>query len=172
MLVMALVLTGAFACAQAPCPIITQHRVNEMAAALDQLHRSLVDDPHARMPGEPIEAYCLRMAGKLPKEAPAVWQKRQALWQRLIQSAARATKCLVMPVKPHITSAANLSQWASATTAAQGLEHDSRRLDALYRSEIAGGGRSIAAERAYAAGTASALIHASELLEALRAALP
>ena len=168
----AFMLTAGLACGQAPCPVMTQHRINEMAASLDQLHRSLVDDPHLRLPGESINAYCLRMASKLPKESPAEWQNRQALWQRLVLSAARATQCLRTAAKPHNTSAANLSLWASATTAARALGQDAGRLDPLYRTEIAGASRSIPAERAYAAGTATALIHAADLLEALRAVLP
>jgi len=55
---------------------VTQHRINEMAAALDRARVALLEEPGLRQEGETLPGYLHRIAAPLPGEKPASYRIR------------------------------------------------------------------------------------------------
>jgi hypothetical protein len=70
---------------------VTQHRINEMAAALERARVALLEEPGLRQEGETLPGYLHRLAMPLPGEKPSSYRTRIEGYLNALAQATDAT---------------------------------------------------------------------------------
>ena len=90
---------------------ISQHRINEMAAAFLAVRREILQSDRMRMQGETLPAYCLKITKPLPAENTKSYELRLKDYEWSLKKLDTAK--LILPLLPKLqnTSPANIAIW-------------------------------------------------------------
>jgi hypothetical protein len=116
-----------------PAAPITQHRINELAAALETARLNLIENTGLRRPGESLAAYLDRVVMPLPGESRPAYQARCAGYLTALAHAAAATASARRMPRLRDSSPANHQRWERATDALSYLPTHLDRLRAAWR---------------------------------------
>ncbi|HZO88638.1 MAG TPA: hypothetical protein VFB38_09900 [Chthonomonadaceae bacterium] len=124
---------GRRAAESAPPVPITQRRINEMAAALEEARRTLIAETGLRLPGEALSHYLARIAAPLPGETPARHRARITGYLAALQRATALTASGRQA--PHLLDdrPANRLAWEQAASALRHLPGHVARLEAAWQ---------------------------------------
>lgn len=89
----------------------TQHRINEMAAALETVRRAVLEQPGLRHPGESLSAYLTRLTAPLPGETEIRHHARVEGYLEHLSRAADATASAHTVPSLRDNEAANQDLW-------------------------------------------------------------
>lgn len=91
----------------------TQRRINEVAAAVEQVRRTMLDETGLRKPGESLSEYIRRIALPLSSETARLYRQRIDHYLALIDAATQALNTEWFAHRPALrdTSEANQTLW-------------------------------------------------------------
>ncbi len=160
-----------------PAATITQHRINELAAALERGRYALVEDVGLRGPNETLDAYLTRLIAPLPGEKPNRWKTRLESYVAALTRATEETATGRHIPALRDTGADNRRLWQRASQDLSHLPDRLTRLQAAWKDAqktANDGGKSPAPGRPQPleAQFAQMLRFLNDALEALRNARP
>ena len=117
--------------AVAATPLLSQRGINEMAAALESVRLTLIEDTGLRRPQEPLPVYLDRLALPQSGEAAGVYDSRMEGYLKSLRRAVVATAPARHSLFLRHTDAANQQCWQRA---AQALSLLPARVDKLERA--------------------------------------
>jgi hypothetical protein len=129
-----------FGLVQTPCAFawqsgnMTQHRINEWAAALENARIALIEGTGLRHAGESLPSYLDRIAVPLPGESPAVYRARIARYLAALTQVTTATASARRLPRLSDADPANRQRWIRATQALSYLPTHLERLCVAWQA--------------------------------------
>ena len=130
-----LAMAGASLHAQ-PQPTMTQRRINELAAMVEQAQALLMEAPKLRKPNEPLAIYLKRLLHPLPSETAEGYKVRVQGYLQMFEQLAEATSVArKLPNLAHQTQE-NRLVWRKLNDAMNAIPAQSQKLRALWKATL------------------------------------
>lgn len=112
---------------------VSQAQINELAASLERVHRTLIEEPGIRRPGESFPLYIRRLAAPLPGEPSGRYVARIEGYLRSFDRATQETALGRRMPSLQENSAANRALWQRAVSSLSYLPGRMVKIHAVWR---------------------------------------